>query len=182
VRDSGEPRAQEKMKITRVSSDFSAIVKNYTDLQKQIVAKMKITYLPHPRGSVQLDNDDDQTKSLVDSEETQAQAQRLQETLEFEQGLLVEREERIRQIESDIIDVNEIMRDLGSMVAVQGDAIDSIEGNIQETYNDVEAGREELQKAVTYQTKRRKRLFCLLGTGFIVLIIVIIILVTDLKN
>lgn len=34
-----------------------------------------------------------------------------------------EREERVRQLEGDIIDINEIMRDLSSMVVEQGQII-----------------------------------------------------------
>lgn len=33
-------------------------------------------------------------------------------TLEFEHGLILEREDRIKQIEGDILDVNQIMREL----------------------------------------------------------------------
>jgi t-SNARE complex subunit (syntaxin) len=140
---------------------------------------MKVTFLPSKASGTA--EDDDQSQ-LVNNEETQAQAQNLQETLEFEQGMLLEREDRIRQIESDIVDVNDIMRDLGTMVHGQGEAIDTIEGNIDGAYHEVEAGTQELQKAATYQTKYRKRLFCLLATGFIILIIVIILLATQLKS
>ncbi|CAG7727616.1 unnamed protein product [Allacma fusca] len=171
---------EEQMRVTRLTSDFGSTVQRYTDLQKQIVAKMKVTFLPPSKTSGSAD-DDDQSQ-LVNNEETQAQAQHLQETLEFEQGMLIEREDRIRQIESDIVDVNDIMRELGTMVHAQGEAVDTIEGNIDGAYHEVEAGTQELQKAASYQTKYRKRLFCLLATGFIILLIVIILLATQLRS
>ena len=51
--------------------------------------------------------------------------QKLQELkqVEFEQEMLIERERRVRQIESDMIDVNQIMRELSAMVQEQGDNI-----------------------------------------------------------
>lgn len=41
----------------------------------------------------------------------------------FEQDMLLERESRIQEIESDILDVNQIMRDLGSLVNLQAETI-----------------------------------------------------------
>lgn len=55
-------------------------------------------------------------------EEAQKQAQ-LSRELAFEQELMLDREARIRQIEADVLDVNQIMRELGSMVHQQGEVI-----------------------------------------------------------
>lgn len=43
--------------------------------------------------------------------------------MEFETAMHLEREQRVKQLESDIIDINEIMRDLSSMVTAQGDIV-----------------------------------------------------------
>lgn len=43
--------------------------------------------------------------------------------LQFESGLLEEREAYIRQIEADVLDVNQIMRDLGVLIHTQGATI-----------------------------------------------------------
>lgn len=43
--------------------------------------------------------------------------------LEFRQGLLLEREDMIKWIEGDILDVNQIMRELALLVHQQGDTI-----------------------------------------------------------
>lgn len=42
---------------------------------------------------------------------------------EFEQGMLLEREQRVRQIEADVLNVNEIMRDLSVLMNEQGEHI-----------------------------------------------------------
>ncbi|KFM83626.1 Syntaxin-7A, partial [Stegodyphus mimosarum] len=67
-------------------------------------------------------DEEDENQSLMEAENIQQQ-QQIQEELEFEQGLLLEREQRIRQIESDMLDVNQVFRDLAAMVHEQGDYI-----------------------------------------------------------
>lgn len=51
------------------------------------------------------------------------QQKSVQHSLQQEQGMLLERERRVRQIEADVIDVNEIMRDLLPMLQDQGETI-----------------------------------------------------------
>jgi hypothetical protein len=67
-------------------------------------------------------NGDDEQRLIEDAEQIAAQKS-LQRELEFEQEMLLEREQRINQIESNILDVNEIMRELGAMVHEQGDIV-----------------------------------------------------------
>ncbi|GAB0181287.1 hypothetical protein GRJ2_000594000 [Grus japonensis] len=53
--------------------------------------------------------------------------------------------------QSDMLDVNEIIKDLASMVHEQGDAIDSIEANIETASSNVESANEQLAKASQHQ-------------------------------
>ncbi|CAL8082848.1 unnamed protein product [Orchesella dallaii] len=180
VQFQGAIGSDKKMRVTRLTSDFQQSVQRFNNVQKQIVMKMKTTVLPPP-SNVTYTEEESQKQALVEHEEQQAQL-RLQQALEFEQGLLLEREERVNQIQSDIVDCNDIMKELATLVNEQAEVIDTIEDNVQSAYNEVDAGRAELQKAETYQSKYRKRLFCLLSTGFIIFIIVVIVLVTQLKS
>lgn len=68
------------------------------------------------------ETEDDSERLLAMERNHQAQKQKQRE-LEFEAGLLDERTQRIQAIESDIIDVNAIMRDLSAMVNQQSEAI-----------------------------------------------------------
>ena len=47
---------------------------------------------------------------------------------------LQERERSIRQLESDIVDVNTIFKDLATMVHEQGEMVDSIEQNVESAH------------------------------------------------
>lgn len=59
----------------------------------------------------------------VDRQQQMQRQKMLRENLDFEQSMLVEREQRMQQIEADVLDVNEIMRDLATLINVQGEQI-----------------------------------------------------------
>lgn len=63
--------------------------------------------------------------------------------MEFETAMQSEREERMRAIEVDIIDINEIMRDLSAMVTAQGEVIGKLLGDCRSTPGFVN-GRDEI--------------------------------------
>lgn len=51
------------------------------------------------------------------------QQKQMQQTLQYEQSMFKEREQRVRQIEEDVLDVNQIMRELNTLIYDQGVAI-----------------------------------------------------------
>ncbi|QQP57823.1 Syntaxin-12, partial [Caligus rogercresseyi] len=73
--------------------------------------------------------------------------------LEEEHNLeqLHEREAAMRQLESDIVDVNTIFTDLATMVHDQGEIVDSIEANVESTQVRVSEGTEQLRQAEQYK-------------------------------
>lgn len=64
--------------------------------------------------------------------------------------MLQEREQAIRKIESDIVEVNQIFKDLATMVHEQGEVIDSIEANIETATVQIHEGTNQLIKASDY--------------------------------
>lgn len=64
---------------------------------------------------------------IYDDQEELLLQQSFQKTLEDKQGEIIEREDAIRKIESDVLDINDIMRDLGTMIESQGDTIGTLE-------------------------------------------------------
>uniref|UniRef100_A0A3Q3KPK8 t-SNARE coiled-coil homology domain-containing protein n=1 Tax=Monopterus albus TaxID=43700 RepID=A0A3Q3KPK8_MONAL len=77
----------------------------------------------------------------------------LAEISEEDVEVLHHREEALLQIERDMLDVNQIMKDLAHMVHEQGVTIDSIEDYIQTGSSNVESANQELAKANQYQVK-----------------------------
>ena len=80
---------------------------------------------------------------------SQRQVQAFEEEVDVQ--ALEERERAIRQLESDIVDVNTIFKELSTMVHEQGDMIDSIEANVESAQMRVEEGTNQLATASSYQ-------------------------------
>lgn len=90
--------------------------------QQQIAAKLKGILLVN--ASQQDDIDQDASASNKDADYLFHQKQKsMQKTLEYEQTILKEREVRMRQIEVDVLDVNQIMNELNQFVHQQGEDI-----------------------------------------------------------
>lgn len=56
-------------------------------------------------------------------DDKEVQQMQLTRELAFEQDMLIDREARVRQIEADVLDINEIMRELGVLVHQQGETV-----------------------------------------------------------
>ncbi|XP_015111532.1 syntaxin-7 [Diachasma alloeum] len=171
---------QQKLQIEKLTTDFKEAVRRYSDMQKTLADKCKRHILPSTNLMDSQEDGDAERQGLMQAymdDEKKAEMR----TLEFEQGLVLEREDRIKRIEGDILDVNQIMRELGALVHQQGDAIDTIENNIENVHGNAELGAQELVKASNYQSKFRRKICILLIIAVIVLIILTIILVTKLS-
>ncbi|XP_012687454.1 syntaxin-16 isoform X1 [Clupea harengus] len=88
--------------------------------------------------------------------------------------MVEEREREIRQVVQSISDLNEIFRDLGSMVVEQGTVLDRIDFNVEAACVKTEDGLKQLQKAEQYQKKNRKMLVILIL--FVIVVVLILIL------
>lgn len=162
---------QQKLQVDKLTSRFKEAVHTYSAKQKQVADKMKMCLLPSEVAA----QEDEETASWEKSEEEQTRIAKLKQehqNLEFEHGMLIEQEQRIKQIEEDILDVNEIMRELGAMVHQQDESINMIESHVENVYSGVESGRQELEKAAEYLNKRRKKTLYLfiIALGILVLL------------
>jgi len=90
----------------------------------------------------------------------------------FNETVIAEREQGIKQIESTIIEVNEVFRDLGALVQEQGVVVDNIERHIDETVHETTQGVKQLAKAKDHLNSTKQKMCCLVG------IIVVVIAVT----
>jgi len=138
---------QQKLQAEKLTGDFRDAVQCYSRLQKQVAEKMKTRLLSRQTLGTTSEYDDDEEQRLTEEAERTAAQKSLQRELQFEQEMLLEREQRIQQIEGDILDVNDIMRELGAMIHEQGDTINSIENNIENVHGNVELGQQELQSS-----------------------------------
>lgn len=180
---------QHRLQVDRLRNEFHDTIQRYSTLQKQVAEKIKSVLLRPTKpvaamsAATDWNEDGEEQTALLDEAAERRQAQKqLDMELEVDQALLLEREQRIHQIESDILDVNEIFRDLAAMVEEQGIVINTIEGNIENTAMSTGQGAAELAKAAMYQKKHRQKLCWLLLILLIVAIVIIIIIVVTTKK
>lgn len=162
---------QRRVQTDRLHNEFQASASRFAEIQKKMVSTLRTARLPADMVAVEQDSTSTTDSMIAAEQQKQAKMKEL-EDLEFETAMNLEREQRVRQLETDIIDINEIMRDLSSMVTAQGEIVDSIEDNVESAAGHVEEGREELIKAVRYQNKSRRKL-CI----FILILVVVLAII-----
>lgn len=97
--------------------------------------------------------------------------------LEDNSRFVQKREQEINHIVQSISDLNVIFKDLAQMVAEQGEIVDRIDYNIENTQIKVEEGLKQLKKAEKYQSKNRKMqcILCLSVTLIVLLIVLMFV-------
>ncbi|XP_072251174.1 uncharacterized protein tsnare1 [Leuresthes tenuis] len=184
---SGSSR-QDRLRLTRLKTEFSESVQRYGDLQKKIADRSRALLPPAQKDqkkSPQTPSKEHKDEGPLFGETAGsdgADQAFLSEISEEDVEVLRQREEALLQIERDMLDVSQIMKDLASMVHEQGDTIDSIEDYIQTTSSNVESANQELAKANQYQRQLRKRKCYLLVAGAIILSILILIIAVSAKK
>lgn len=93
--------------------------------------------------------------------------------------MVEEREREIRQIVQSISELNDVFRELATMVVEQGTVLDRIDYNVEQSCVKTEEGLKQLQKAEQYQKKNRKMLAILI---LFVLVIVLIVVLIGVKS
>jgi len=97
-----------------------------------------------------------------------------QSEVEFQDSLIVEREAEIRNIEAGVSELNELFRDVAHIVSEQGDSLDTIAANVENTYTSTQGADRELRSAARYQKNARTKACCLLLILAVVLTIVLL--------
>lgn len=170
---------QRKIQKDRLVGEFTSALTNFQRLQRQAAEKEK-DFVARVRASSRVSGgapEDGSKAGTLVSWDSQAQAQVQDEDItEDDLRLIEERESSIRQLEADIMDINEIFKDLGMMIHEQGDVIDSIEANVEHAEGHVQQASQQLSRAASYQQKSRKKmciLLAILGVGVLLVVLIV---------
>lgn len=185
------------MKQAKISRDFQSAVLGYQTAAKASAEKQRI-HVDRARAAIDSGNVEQASEALSPGTGGQQQQQQLVQTdlvpdseLEYQEQVIQEREGEIREIESGILELNEIFRDLGTIVTEQQSMLgkpstrrslldkltilpDNIESNVISIANDTQGASEELVSAHNYQRKAGRRMLCLLLIFIVVLAIVLL--------
>ena len=172
-----------RLQKERLQSDFTRALNNFQDTQR-LVAKKEKELLQRARNAPSNLQSIQVQKNLIDIEDGHLQGEvqkyqqiQMQEHVDLEQ--LQERQRAFNQLESDILDVNTIFKDLAMLVHDQGDMIDSIEANVESTHVTVQDATEQLRHAENYQTRARKKKLFIGLVSFIIIVIITAILASQ---
>lgn len=145
----------------RLTQDFSDVLKNLQVIQRTSVQKQKESVI-RARANSGLEGgpfeNASQNPNLIDLQNTSSEKQQITLQLEEECNIemLREREKAIKNIESDIVSVNQIFKDLATMIHEQGEMVDSIESHVENTQIKVSEGAQSIAKARDYQVRGDK--------------------------
>lgn len=100
-----------------------------------------------------------------------------QDEVDFQESLIIEREEEIRNIEQGVGDLNVLFRQVAQIVNEQGEQLTSIEDSIHNVRDDTRQADVENRQAARYQKAARNKGCCLLLIMAVILTIVILAVV-----
>ncbi|KYN15746.1 PREDICTED: syntaxin-7 [Trachymyrmex cornetzi] len=182
----GEQR-QRKMQRERLQDEFTTALNSFQAVQrlaaskeKEMIRKAKASAGIAPFGEKKQDTLIElQDSRTYGSDHAKQQQEQMQEQMNLR--MLEEQEASIRQLESNISDINQIFKDLGALVYDQGEVIDSIEASVERTEVSVNEGASQVRQASMYQTKLRKKKCFLVVIAVVIVAILIGIIVWQSK-
>jgi len=182
----GKVSQERKQKVDKLSQDFNKFTDKLRELVKIANDKADNTPIPADRSgrdnnqslySSSSDNNDE-NRVLLQRQQEHAQ---LEDDLDFQDSIVKDRDQQIRAIQGQMVQVNEIFRDLAKLVEDQGEMIDNIQTNIVSASQNVEAGLKEVKDADKSQQSSRKKL-CFLAIFVTVLVAIVVIVVVVLTK
>jgi syntaxin 7 len=161
----------------KLSREFQSSLSTFQDLQRQALEKQKAS-VSAARAAVDVDSGASPSGENVQllEQQQQQELERLapQDEVDFQEALIIEREEEIRNIEQGVGDLNVLFQQVAQIVSEQGEQIDTIAYNAQNVQTDTRAADLELRSAARYQRNARSKACCLLLILAVILTIILL--------
>ncbi|CAK7562508.1 MAG: SNAP receptor [Sporothrix epigloea] len=166
----------------KLSREFQSALTEFQGLQRKALEKEKAS-VSAARAAVDVASgggDDSDAHAggvqLLQQQEQQQELARLapQDEVDFQEALIIEREDEIRNIEQGVGDLNVLFTQVATMVHQQGDQLDDIAGNVENVRSDTRGADVELRSAARYQRNARSKACCLLLVLSVILTIVLL--------
>lgn len=175
------PQPTQRYQQQKLSRDFQAALSEFQTLQRQALEKEKAS-VSAARAAVDEGGDASGGAvggQLLQQEQQQEQQQELarlapQDDVDFQEALIIEREDEIRNIEQGVGDLNVLFTQVATMVHEQGEQLDNITDNVENVRADTRGADYELRSAARYQRNARSKACCLLLILSVILTIVLL--------
>ncbi|SMR64166.1 unnamed protein product [Zymoseptoria tritici ST99CH_3D1] len=174
----------QKYTSNKLSTEFKASLTEFQTLQRSALEKQRAS-ASAARTALDENEGGGATSSSGGQQQQQQQLQQQdlrladQSEVDFQETLIIERESEIRNIESSVSELNELFRDVATMVHDQGQSLDIISENVTSTRDDTRNADQQLRTASRHQKSARGKACCLLMILAIVLAVVILAVVLN---
>ncbi|KAL2260984.1 hypothetical protein VTK26DRAFT_4830 [Humicola hyalothermophila] len=168
----------------KLSREFEGSLTEFQNLQRQALEKQKAS-VTAARAAIDSETghpSDPASPHLRHHHQQQQQQQQQQELtrlapqdeVDFQEALIIEREQEIRNIEQGVGDLNVLFQQVAQIVTEQGEVLDTIERNVEVVRDDTRGADRELRSAARYQKNARSKACCLLLILAVILTIVLL--------
>ena len=160
----------------KLSREFQSSLSEFQSLQRQALEKEKASVsaaraaADHETGTA-AEAGPASPQLLQQQELTRLAAQ---DDVDFQEALIVEREEEIRNIEQGVGDLNVLFQQVAQIVTEQGEVLDTIERNVEDVRDSTRGADRELRSAARYQKNARSKMCCLLLILSVILTIILL--------
>jgi len=197
-----DEQSKRKRALTKLNKDFQTYLAQFQDIIKVSAEKEKKAPVPTQKVAPQAPSTQawgkssysasapfimppqetqvDETQALLDQQKKQ-QYLVVDNQREFNDMMIRQRDEGIRDIEAALSDVNDIFRDLATLVVEQGTLIDNIESNIEQANAKTIKGVQELKVASNEQRKARTKMCCIALIVVLVAAAAVVLIVIGVK-
>ncbi|KFY14783.1 hypothetical protein V492_02417 [Pseudogymnoascus sp. VKM F-4246] len=152
----------------KLSREFQATLTEFQNVQRRALEKERATATAARAALEEASSPSGEGGSPTYGQQQQQQQSQeqlrlaSQDEVDFQDSLIVERETEIRNIEQGVSELNELFRDVAHIVGEQGEQLDTIAANVEDTRSDTRGADLELRSAARYQKNARSKMCMLL--------------------
>jgi len=170
---------QKDMIYKKLSKDFESVLKRFQVVSK-LTAQKNLEFVNRAKYQQSLMDEEEEpneNQPLL-SVQDQIQIRTVENELNFNESLITERENELKDIERSMIEINEIFRDLGTMVNDQQYLLDNIESNVIDISTNIDNANTQLRTATSYQKKARQKMYYLILIAVLIGLVLIIAVIS----
>ncbi|CAK4033071.1 t-SNARE [Lecanosticta acicola] len=165
----------QKYTAGKLGQEFRASLTEFQSLQRQALEKQRASA---SAARTAIDQEGVNSPGVGGQQQQFQQQEQLrladQSDVDFQENLIIERESEIQNIEQSVSELNELFRDVATMVHDQGQQLDTIDANVMQTRDDTRNADSQLRTASRHQKSARGKACCLLIILAIVLALIIV--------
>ncbi|CAJ2672222.1 syntaxin-22-like protein [Trifolium pratense] len=176
--------ANKKIEDAKLARDFQTTLQEFQKVQ-QLASERETTYTPAASTSLPTSSGPGEESIEIDAEsqpfirgQLRQEIVLLDNEISFNEAMIEERDQGLREIEEQIGEANEIFKDLAVLVHDQGIVIDDIQSNIDTSAGATSQAKVQLVKASKSVKSKNKLCWWVLLVFVAVLVIFLIILLT----